>query len=51
MLIDHAGFVPGQDLIFGSDGPPHGMEYFLESCLFRPLASQTLKFKEIIAGY
>ena len=24
MLIDQAGFEPGQDLIFGSDGMPHG---------------------------
>jgi len=51
MLIDEAGFVPGRDLFFGSDGPPHGVEYAFKSSLFPPLAVQALKLEEIIAGY
>lgn len=51
MLIDKAGFVPGKDLFFGSDGPPHGVDYSLKSGLFPPLASQVMKLEEIVAGY
>ncbi len=51
MLIDEAGFIPGQDLFFGSDGPPHGVEYSFTSGLFPPLASQVLTLDELIAGY
>jgi len=51
MLIDQAGFIPGQDLFFGSDGPPHGVEYSLKVSLFPPLVGQTLQLEEIIAGY
>lgn len=51
MLIDHAGFVPGLDLFFGSDGPPHGAAHSIKSGLFPPLASQTLSLEELVAGY
>lgn len=51
MLIDQAGFVPGQDLFFGSDGPPHGVEYAFKTSLFPPLDSQKLTLEETIAGY
>jgi predicted amidohydrolase YtcJ len=51
MLIDEAGFVPGEDLVFGSDGMPHGVEFALQSSLFPPLPSQELTVEEFTAGY
>ena len=51
MLIDQAGFVPGEDLVFGSDGMPHGAAAALESALFPPFAGQRLKLEEFTAGY
>lgn len=51
MLIDEAGFVPGEDLIFGSDGMPHGAPYALQSALFPPFPGQRLSLPEFVAGY
>jgi len=34
MLIDEVGFVPGKDLLFGSDGLPYGVKEALETSLF-----------------
>jgi predicted amidohydrolase YtcJ len=51
MLIDEAGFVAGEDLIFGSDGMPHGVRYALQSALFPPFPGQRLSLSEFIAGY
>jgi hypothetical protein len=51
MLIDEAGFVPGKDLLFGSDGMPHGARYALESALFPPFPGQRLSLPEFVAGY
>jgi len=51
MLIDKAGFVPGKDLIFGSDGIPHGIEYGLKMSLFPPFGTQKLTLDEFVAGY
>jgi predicted amidohydrolase YtcJ len=51
MLIDEVGFVPGEDLILGSDGMPHGAEYALQMSLFPPLPSQKLRLEEFVAGY
>jgi predicted amidohydrolase YtcJ len=51
MLIDEAGFEPGRDLIFGSDGMPHGIEYALQWSLFPPYPGQLLKVEELVAGY
>jgi hypothetical protein len=51
MLIDQAGFVPGKDLLFGSDGMPHGAAYALNSALFPPYPGQRLTLPEFIAGY
>lgn len=51
MLIDQAGFVPGEDLIFGSDGMPHGAWYALQSALFPPFPGQRLTLEEFTAGY
>jgi hypothetical protein len=51
MLIDDAGFVPGEDLILGSDGMPHGAEYALQQSLFPPFDAQRLRLDEFVAGY
>ncbi|MEM7453170.1 MAG: hypothetical protein AAF456_02335 [Planctomycetota bacterium] len=51
MLIDEAGFVPGADLIFGSDGMPHGIEYALQQVLFPPYPSQSVTLDEFMAAY
>ena len=50
-LIDHVGFVPGDDLIFGSDGMPHGAQYAVDQCLSPPLESQRLSLDELVSGY
>jgi predicted amidohydrolase YtcJ len=51
MLIDQAGFRCGEDLIFGSDGMPHGVEYALQWSLFPPFPGQRLTVEELVAGY
>jgi predicted amidohydrolase YtcJ len=51
MLIDEAGYVPGKDLLFGSDGMPHGAQHALESALFPPFPGQALTLDEFVAGY
>lgn len=51
MLIDEAGFTPGTDLVFGSDGMPHGAAAALESSLFPPFPGQRLTLEEFTAGY
>ncbi len=51
MLIDEAGFIPGNDLLLGSDGMPPGAKEALQSSLFPSLPSQTLTLDEFIAGY
>ncbi len=51
MLIDEIGFEPGRDLIFGSDGMPHGIEFALQQSLFPALESQVLTVEEFRLGY
>jgi hypothetical protein len=51
MLIDQAGFTCGEDLILGSDGLPHGVEYALQWSLFPPFSGQRLAVEELTAGY
>jgi len=51
MLIDEAGFVPGGDLLFGSDGMPHGPEFALRWGFFPSFGGQILTFGEFEAGY
>ena len=51
MLIDRAGFMPGRDLTFGSDGMPHGAQAALEGALFPPYPGQRLSLGEFAAGY
>ena len=52
MLIDEVGFVPGEDLIFGSDGMPHGIQEAIRQALFPPYPDrQRLSIEEFTAGY
>ena len=51
MLIDEIGFESGRDLIFGSDGMPHGIEFALQQSLFPSLQSQQLTIEEFRLGY
>ncbi len=51
MLIDEAGFAPGKDLIFGSDGMPTGINEAIRQSLFSPVPSQRLNLEEFIEGY
>jgi len=51
MLIDEVGFVPGEDIIFGSDGLPYGIKEALETSLFPVYETQKLTLEEFIDGY
>jgi len=51
MLLDEAGFRCGEDLIFGSDGMPHGVEYALQWTLFPAFPGQRLTVEELTAGF
>ena len=50
MLVDHAEFRCGEDLVLGSDGLPHGVEYALQWSLFPPFPGQRLTLEEFTAG-
>ena len=51
MLIDQAGFIPGTNLLLGTDAPPHSAAYALQTSLFPPLSSQVLTLEEVKKGY
>ena len=51
MLIDEVGFEPGVDLIFGSDGMPHGIEHAWHEVNAPPFEVQQMKHQELINGY
>jgi len=51
MLIDEVGYVPGEDLFFGSDGMPHGVHEALRQSLFPAYPEQCLTLDEFVAGY
>ena len=51
MLIDTVGFTPGVDLIFGSDGMPHGIEHGLKEVTTPSRESQKLTVEEFTLGY
>jgi len=51
MLIDAVGFKPGVDLLFGSDGMPHGIDEALRSALECAYPGQRLSRAEVEAGY
>ena len=51
MLIDKAGFKPGENLVLGSDGMPTGVFGSLPASLFPPVEGQRLTLDEYVAGY
>lgn len=51
MLIDECGFQPGVDLMFGSDGMPHGINFAAKQAFQPPRPSQRLSPAELLAGY
>ncbi|MFW6083311.1 MAG: amidohydrolase family protein [Thermoplasmatota archaeon] len=51
MIIDEVRYEPGRNLIFGSDGMPHGIDYALKSAIFPPYKKQKLSIHEIKEGY
>lgn len=51
MLIDKAGFTPGKDLIFGSDGMPTGVFDTIQQSLFPPVLGQKINLDEFVAAY
>ncbi len=51
MLLDQAGFEPGKDLLFGSDGMPDGIAYAARESLFPDYPGQALTIEELAAGY
>jgi predicted amidohydrolase YtcJ len=51
MLIDEVSYVPGEDLLFGSDGMPHGAEFALQEALFPLFDSQRITLEEFVAAY
>jgi hypothetical protein len=51
MVIDRAGFEPGVDLLFGTDGMPADVAFALSAGLFPPLPGQRLSIDELAAGF
>jgi hypothetical protein len=51
MVIDRAGFEPGADLLFGTDGMPADVAYALAAGLFPPCPGQRLSIDELAAGF
>ena len=51
MLIDEFAFIPGQDLIFGSDGMPSGIHEAIQQSLFPPVKNQQLNLDEFVNAY
>jgi len=51
MLLDRVGFEPGRDLVFGSDGMPHGAAPAFRWSLFPPYPGQLLTMDELASGY
>ncbi len=51
MLIDEVGFQPGIDLLFGTDGMPHGAVNAIEQGLLPPCPGQELTLRELAEGF
>lgn len=51
MLIDDVGYEPGIDLLFGTDGMPHGAAFAIEQGLLPPHSGQQLTLSELAAGF
>lgn len=51
MLVDKVGFVPGEDLLLGSDGMPTGLLHGLQTAVNGCTPAQSLTIGESIKGY
>lgn len=51
MLIDDIGYEPGIDLLFGTDGMPHGAVFAIEQGLSPPHLGQRLTLGELAGGF
>ncbi|PLX04119.1 MAG: hypothetical protein C0594_09440 [Marinilabiliales bacterium] len=51
MLIDDFKFEAGKDLLLGSDGMPHGVEFAVNQSLFPPYNGQQLTLEEFQKAY
>lgn len=51
MLIDEVGYEPGIDLLFGTDGMPHGAEFVIQQSSNPPVVGQQLTLAELSAGF
>ncbi len=51
MLIDEVGFKPGENLVFGSDGMPHGPENAMQWSRYPSQAGQRISEAEFLSGY
>lgn len=51
MLIDEVGYEPGIDLLFGTDGMPHGAEFVIQQAVSPPVPGQQLTLAELSAGF
>jgi predicted amidohydrolase YtcJ len=51
MLIDKIGYTPGENLLLGSDGMPHGIESAARNSFFPAIPSQQLSIPEFTAAY
>lgn len=51
MLIDKVGYTPGENLLLGSDGMPHGIESAAHHSFFPNIPSQQISIAEFTAGY
>jgi len=51
LFLKQIGFEPVRDLLFGSDGMPHGAAFALHQSLFPACPGQRLSLDEFIHGY
>ena len=51
MLIDKVGYTPGEDLLLGSDGMPHGIETAAKNSFFPEIPTQKFSIPEFTAAY
>lgn len=51
MLIDKVGYTPGENLLLGSDGMPHGIQSAAHHSFFPKIPSQQISIPEFVAAY
>lgn len=51
MLIDQVGYTPGENLLLGSDGMPHGIKSAAKNSFFPDFPSQRISLSEFTAAY